>query len=134
MIFSAHITNNKVKVATPDKFKKFVETLEGKKCDLELRERKVPKTRTQIAYLHVLFQYISDYNGDSKGATKRIAKERHLPPTIKERYDKTYYDYPSCRDLGKWEMSEFIERVLADCAFLEIRVPSREELGYSPNI
>ncbi|KKL59620.1 hypothetical protein LCGC14_2213520 [marine sediment metagenome] len=132
MLFQVKIEQGRVKTKTPHKFQQYLESLEGEKCVLELIKYKIPKTVDQLSYVHVLFKYIADYNGDTLGATKRIAKERHLPPTPKERYGKTYYDYPSCRDLGKWEMSEFIERVLADCVFLEIVVPTREELGYLP--
>ena len=132
MKFEVTINQGKIKTKTPQKFSRYLESLEGQKCVLTIEKYKILKTVDQLSYIHVLLKYIADYNGDTLGATKRIAKERHLPPTPKERYGKIYYDYPSCRDLGKWEMSEFIERVLADCAFLEIRIPTREELGYSP--
>ena len=132
MIFQVKIEQGRVKTETPQKFAKFLETLEGKKAELTLEERKIPRTMTQNAYLHVLFGYISDHTGESLEEIKTIEKRRHLPPKEIKLYGKIHLILPSVTKLDKWETNDFIEKVLADCAFLGIIVPTREELGYGP--
>ena len=101
-----------------------------KTVTIELQERK--RTPSQNAYLHVLFDYISAETGDSKEAIKTIEKRRHLTPKEIQAFNEKHLVLPSTTELTNPQMSEFIERVLADCSFLNIVVPTKEELGYGP--
>ena len=109
---------------------RFCERHNGKWCDVVVREQK--RSVSQLAYIHVLFQLIADHTGATKEEVKTIEKRRHLTPHETQMFGQKYLTLPSLSDIKKEAMMEFIERVLADCAFLEIRVPTREELGYMP--
>ncbi len=103
---------------------------EGKYVDLVLRKKR--RTLSQNSYVHVLFQYLADETGQDKEEIKTVEKRRHLTPHEIELYGQKQMVLPSLSKLENTEMSEFIEKVLADCSFLGITVPSREELGYLP--
>ena len=133
MKFQATIKNGVVRTETPDKLKRFLATLEGVKVVLDIEKYKKARTLSQNAYVHVLFKYISDYTGHSFERIKVLEKKRHLKPKEVILYGKVNLVLPSTRELEKQEMADFIENVLADCAFLEIKVPTKEELGYISN-
>lgn len=103
---------------------------EGKYCDLVLRKRR--RTLSQNSYVHVLFGYLADETGQDKEEIKTIEKRRHLTPHEVEFMGQKQMVLPSLAKMENVEMSEFIDKVLADCAFLGIEVPSRESLGYLP--
>lgn len=112
-------------------FKDWARANTGKEVTIELVKQ--TRTTTQLAFVHKLFDYIAGHTGFSKEETKTIEKRRHLTPKEVEVYGQKYLVLPSLATLPKPEMSEFIERVLADCAELGIVVPTREQLGYLPN-
>lgn len=115
---------------TEIKFKEHLANHEGQKYDIIPRKKR--RTATQNAYVHVLFEYIAAETGQTLEEVKTIEKRRHLQPKEIEMFGERQLVLPSTANLENTEMSEFIERVLADCAFLGIVVPTREELGYSP--
>jgi len=102
----------------------------GRRVSIEVIKTK--RTLSQNAYVHVLFEYISQFTGDNFASIKTIEKRRHLKPVEVKIFDQRHLTLPSTADLSNLEMSGFIEKVLADCAFLGIIVPTRQELGYSP--
>ena len=115
---------------TEIKFKEHLANHEGLKYDIIPRKKR--RTLTQNAYVHQLFDYIAEYTGQTLEEVKTIEKRRHLKPKEIEMFGEKQLVLPSTAHLENMEMSEFIERVLADCSFLNIIVPTREELGYSP--
>lgn len=115
---------------TKQRFKEYLENHDGMVFDII--PRKLKRTVTQNAYVHVLFDYIAQETGHSRSEVKTTEKRRHLQPKEIEMFGEKQLVLPSTTDLTNLEMSEFIERVLADCAFLGIVVPDRETLGYLP--
>ena len=64
MKFEITINQGAVKLKTPDKFKKFLITLEGQKCDLTLEKYKVGRTLQQLRYLWgIVYPLLSDHTG-----------------------------------------------------------------------
>jgi len=112
------------------RFYEYLKEHEGK--ELKITPVEVKRTLTQNGYVHVLFHYLSQHTGHSEAEMKTIEKRRHLQPVEIEFLGQKHLVLPSTADLSNPKMSEFIERVLADCAELGIIVPTREELGYSP--
>ena len=115
---------------TKARFKEHLKEHEGMTYDII--PRKTKRTVTQNNYVHVLFDYISAETGESREEIKTIEKRRHLQPKEIEIFGEKQLVLPSLSNIEKQEMSEFIERVLADCAFLGIIVPTASELGYLP--
>ena len=115
---------------TKSRFQEHVKEHDGQVYDIIPRKKK--RTLSQNAYVHVLFQYIADETGESLERVKVIEKRRHLSPKEITMFGEKHMVLPSTADLNNTDMSEFIERVLADCAFLGIIVPDRETLGYLP--
>lgn len=104
---------------------------EGKKLLLQFKKPK--RSLNQLSYVHVLFEYIANETGNTKEETKVIEKRRHLTPKKVTAFDQEHLVLPSLATINKADMSEFIERVQADCAFLGIVIPTKEELGYLPS-
>ena len=115
---------------TEVKFKEDLLAHDGETYDITRRKKR--RTLTQNAYFHVLVQYLSDYTGHAFDEMKTIEKRRHLKPKELEAYGEKQMVLRKTSSLSNPEMSELIEKVLADCAWYSIIVPTREELGYSP--
>jgi len=115
---------------TEVKFKDHLKTHQGLSYDII--PRKVKRTLTQNAYFHVLIEHLSDYTGHAFDEMKTIVKRRHLKPVEIEAFGKKQMLLRPTASLSNPEMSELIEKTLADCAWYGIEVPDRESLGYSP--
>jgi len=131
-MFSFKATNGGLGFAdmTKARFKEHLKEHEGQTYDIMLRKKR--RTLTQNAYWHVLIGHLSDYTGHAFGEMKTIIKRRHLKPIETEAFGEKQMTLPSSASLNNLEMSELIEKTLADCAWYSIIVPTREELGYSP--
>lgn len=123
---------NKGKLSFSSRLKETIAGFPDGKYRLIVKKQVRKRTLDQNAYMHVLFQLLADETGHTLEEMKRIEKERHLPKVKLYMYG-TVYERPShTSDLSNPECSEFIEKIIADCAELGIHVPTREELGYSP--
>lgn len=133
MPFPWHVENGRIAFSEKvhRKMQEWAASHEGAKG--EMVERKAKRTRSQNAYIHVLFKYIADETGESVEDVKTIEKRRHLQPRESFLFGERQLVLPSTASLSNPEASEFIEKLLADCAFLGIEVPSPEELGYISN-
>ena len=115
---------------TKVKFKEHLKAHDKQLYDIVPRKKK--RTLTQNAYWHVLIQHLSDYTGHAFGEMKTIVKRRNLKPVETDAFGIKQMLLPSSASLSNTEMSELIEKTLADCAWYGIEVPDRESLGYSP--
>ncbi len=108
---------------------------EGTLLSVQFNQYKTMRSHDQLRYHWVLVGYLSAHTGYPKeemhDALMRIVfGEKPLKlgkNTIMVR--KSLSDQG---DLAKHEVVELIERDLALCEEMEIRVPTREELGYLP--
>jgi len=120
--FTAESGGMKFADITQQKFFEHMQNHEGSQYDIIPRKKR--RTVSQNSYLHVLFDYISQETGHSRGEVKTTEKRRHLKPKEIEMFGEKSLVLPSTTELSNLEMSEFIERVLADCSFLNIHVPT----------
>lgn len=102
----------------------------NKKAIISIPKRK--RTLTQLNYIYVLFEYLAEHTGHSKEEIKTIEKRRHLTPKEVEFKGQKHLVLPSLSTISNPDISELIEKVLADCASEGIVVPDRESLGYLP--
>lgn len=108
----------------------------GLKVKAEFFESKTTRSEAQLSYYWVLCNYIAEYNGNTKEeihdalmklkfGTKRIVlmgKEVEVRKSISNK-----------AQFPKYMMVELVEFALETCKELEIKVPTKQELGYIDN-
>lgn len=108
----------------------------GKKISITFYEDVPARSQQQLAYHMVLMGYIADYNQDSKEAmhdgimrlkfgTRKIKIGNQEVEVRKSASDKA--------KMPMHKMQELIDYDLEICKFLNIKVPTAEELGYTSN-
>lgn len=108
----------------------------GKQYGVVIEEYKATRSREQLAYYWVLIGYIADHTGHTPEELHDAIVRQKFGTTlvevagIKQEVRKSIAD--SAR-FPKGEMVELITEVLEICQKLEIRVPTKEELGYISN-
>lgn len=111
-------------------------TKEGDVGTLTIKLKKPTRSDQQLRYYAVLVGLISDYTGNTweemheclmvlKFGTKKVKLGKD---TVNVRQSIS-----NSARFGKVKMIELIEFALEKCLDLDIKVPTREELGYLPN-
>jgi len=96
------------------------------------------RSRSQLAYFMVLATYIADFNGEKVGDTypHLICDVWEPEETVCPWNGKKRQKRRSVSDVAKMpshEMDMLIQHAKATCDFLQINVPTAEELGYISN-
>ena len=95
---------------------------------------KIPtRSQSQLAYHFVLCEYISEHTGFTVSETHELLmREKWGTKLIKiGKYSQSVRE--SVADIAKFPLPKMVEQITFDlsvCADLEIRVPSKKELGY----
>jgi hypothetical protein len=95
---------------------------------------KIPtRSQSQLAYHFVLCEYISEHTGFTVSETHELLmREKWGTKLIKiGKYSQSVRE--SVADIAKFPLAKMMEQInfdLSVCADLEIRVPSKRELGY----
>ena len=131
MIFSCKIAQGRITTATPQRFAKFLETLEGEKCWLDITKYKKARSGQQNNYYWgvVLFA-ISAHTGHSTEELHRIFKGLFLPRRVVKYKDKEYTLTGSTKDLTTSDFVEYMDRIIAEAGELGIHIQSPEEAGF----
>lgn len=108
----------------------------GRKVSATFSEIRALRSDPQLRYHWVLMGYLADHTGYTKEemheAVMRL-KFGEKEVILAGQSVKVRKSISGGADLEKWEAVELIEYDLSLCTDLDIRVPSPEELGYSPN-
>lgn len=115
--FVGIVRNGTVFCKTPGDFKKHLNGLEGQDVDIVIGKRREYHTDNQMRYFYgVVCKIISEHTGYDVDEVKEVLKQELLPPVkVIQFIDKdtgeviSHSIYPSLADLGKMELSRFID-------------------------
>lgn len=105
----------------------------GKKFTADFTTKIPTRSQSQLAYHFVLCEYISEHTGFSVSETHELLmREKWGTKQIKiGKYTQEVRE--SIADIAKFPLPKMVEQInfdLSVCADLEIRVPTKRELGY----
>lgn len=111
-------------------------TKEGDSGTLTLKLKKPTRSEQQLRYYAVLVGFIADYTGNTweemheclmilRFGTKKVKLGKEVVNVRKSISNSARF--------GKVDMIELIEFALEKCFDLEIKVPTKQELGYIDN-
>lgn len=117
-IFRGKVSQGRIKLDNPGRFKEYLASFEGKKIELVLRERTVERSDRQNAYYHgVVVKMISDKTGHDPEETHQNLKE--------------HFKIITTTKMKTTEFQEYIERCRRFAAeFLELNIPDPNQVDY----
>lgn len=107
----------------------------GKKYAITVEEYKPARSKEQLAYYWVLLGYLADYSGHTSEELhdaimrRKFGTKKIKVGNLEEEVRKSIADTAR---FPKSDMVELISEALNLCSQLEIRVPTKQELGYLP--
>lgn len=105
----------------------------GKKLGVTFEEYKASRTQQQLAYHFVLMGYVAEHTGHTKDEMHDFVMRQKFGTKTVTILGKSEEVRRSIADAARMPLSDCVELVdfdLALCRGLEIRVPTKEELGY----
>lgn len=108
---------------------------QGKKLAATFYDTVATRSGSQLAYYHILVQYIADECGYTHDECHDALMRLKFGTKTIELAGRSVEVRRSVSDaarMPKYEMVELVEYALEVCAELGIYVPTREELGYLP--
>ena len=130
MQFSAHVKDGRLAIETPDKWKKYLSGLEGKKMILNIDKYKTRRSLPQNSYYHLYLSVIESETGNTHNELHEYFKRIFLQPTEHTILGKRVKLPRSTTELSKIEMSDYLEKI---CALVQIPLPDPELSGYIAN-
>lgn len=118
--------------AEPDRFQKTIRDLAGKYVEVAIRPERGKRTLDQNAYLHVVAREVSKASGESEDRIKQLAVLESLGleagTTKTVLLGREFLNVRSTSSLRKHEASKVLDWLLDKAAFLEVRLPNREQV------
>lgn len=120
--------------SSPDHYHQLIRSLPvGKKLGVTFEEYKPTRTSSQLAYHWVLIGYLAEHTGHTKEEMHDYVMRQKFGTKEVTVLGKTEQVRRSIADMAKMPLSDCVELIefdLALCSGLEIRVPTKTELGY----
>ena len=117
-IFRGKVENGRIRLDNKDRFRPYLQSFEGKRIELVLRERTETRSDQQNAYYHgVVVKMISDKTGHDPEETHQKLKE--------------HFKVQTTTKMKTAEFQEYIENCRRFAAeFLEINIPDPDSVDY----
>jgi hypothetical protein len=108
----------------------FIRTLkDGERVWITLSLKGEKRTDRQNKYLHLLFNIVSEWNGDDPKAVKEYFRREFLEPIEYVSFGKVMTEWPSTANLTKKEFSEATDRFIQKMAEMDVILPIPSMMG-----
>jgi len=131
MQFRAHIENGKLKLDTPESWKRYLSGFnEGDELVMDIDKKKNIRSLSQNRYYWLYLNVIETETGNTANDLHELFKRLFLPPTNKTILNTSIRLPASTTDLSKNDFSEYMEKI---CAMTGVPIPDPQLAGYESN-
>jgi hypothetical protein len=124
--------DGKFRPTEPERFRAMLQEFAGKEVEVCICQRRVKRTLPQNAYLNVLAREIARESGDTEDSVKQAAVLEAIGLEAGTRkvtlLGREFLVVRSTASLSKAEGSKVLDWMLDKAAFLDVRVPTEEQV------